>query len=650
MAHEPMGFLSGTFNGAQQRWATVDKEGYAIVSTFKRLEYLLWDGVHIFTDHRNLAYIFDPEACVSAVAKTTAQRLDQWKAVLGQYDYTIRHISGERNCWGDLLSRWVSVPSVSVRAAAVYAPSEPDAAMPSKQVLRDAQQAARNKLGALAGPATSFSTAVGTATLDDEGLFRVGMNGRDVLWIPDQASALQVRLMVCAHMKEAGHRGAVATLQRLSEYCCWFRMEEHVTDFVKQCLHCMDSKAGEKVPRPLGETVHGTRPGEVVHFDYLYVGESGPLGDDGLDEEEGFKYILVMMDDMSNWVWLEPTGACTARLTAQHLLTWCKILGVPEVWVSDTASHFKNHMMAALETALGVDRKFSVANSPWSNGTCERMMREVVRTLKAMIQEERRSTRDWVDLVPAVQWALNTAFRERYGSTPYHVMFGRAPRTALSTLASSTGGAEWKVDVLDEKSLRLNVQHVAEAQRHLHKGVLDKVQASRSKHRASARVGSLPDFVVGDYVLVARVRRRGSTPKLLMTWTGPWRIVAAERLHVYGVQNIVSGEVRDVHVARLRFYADAALEITAELKEVFQHAFTQGEFEMAAIVDMSVAEDGPGFDVEVEWVGFDKEENTWEELSKMWDAAPQFVKSELRRLGLPKKVRAQLKQQYGIAL
>ena len=38
------------------------------------------------------------------------------------------------------------------------------------------------------------------------------------------------------------------------------------------------------------------------------------------------------------------------------------------------------------------------------------------------------------------------------------------------------------------------------------------------------------------------------------------------RLHV---QNIVSGEVRDVHVARFRFYADAALAITAELKEVF---------------------------------------------------------------------------------
>ena len=40
---------------------------------------------------------------------------------------------------------------------------------------------------------------------------------------------------------------------------------------------------------------------------------------------------------------------------------------------------------------------------------------------------------------------------------------------------------------------------------------------------------------------------------------------------------------------------------------------------MAAIVDKSDAEKGPGFDVEVELVRlFDKSENTWEALSKSW--------------------------------
>lgn len=91
-----------------------------MVSNFRRLEYLLWRGVHIHTDHRNLAYIFDPEACVSSVAKTTAQRIKHWKTFLGQYDYTIKHIEGERNCWVDLLSRWVHVPTVNARSVAVY--------------------------------------------------------------------------------------------------------------------------------------------------------------------------------------------------------------------------------------------------------------------------------------------------------------------------------------------------------------------------------------------------------------------------------------------------------------------------------------------------------------------------------------------------
>ncbi|CAM9533106.1 unnamed protein product [Sphacelaria rigidula] len=50
--------------------------------------------------------------------------------------------------------------------------------------------------------------------------------------------------------------------------------------------------------------------------------------------------------------------------------------------------------------------------------------------------------------MPAVHWSLNTSYRRRYDSTPYHVMFGRDPRTSFSVLASSSAG-EWKCDVLE---------------------------------------------------------------------------------------------------------------------------------------------------------------------------------------------------------
>ena len=60
---------------------------------------------------------------MSSVAKATAQRLSQWKSVLRQYDYTIVHVAGDRNCWGDFLSWWVTASSVNVRATVVYAGS-----------------------------------------------------------------------------------------------------------------------------------------------------------------------------------------------------------------------------------------------------------------------------------------------------------------------------------------------------------------------------------------------------------------------------------------------------------------------------------------------------------------------------------------------
>ena len=127
---------------------------------------------------------------------------------------------------------------------------------------------------------------------DDDDLFLVRVGNRDVLWIPSVDKALQVRLMVRAHMRSAGHRGVSSTLFRLKKYCVWSHKESHVRESARQCLHCVDTRAGEIVPRPYGDTVHGTAPGEVIHFDFLYVGTSGPEGSEGR---------LKRMDFATSW-------------------------------------------------------------------------------------------------------------------------------------------------------------------------------------------------------------------------------------------------------------------------------------------------------------------------------------------------------------
>ena len=59
--------------------------------------------------------------------------------------------------------------------------------------------------------------------------------------------------------------------------------------------------------------------------------------------------------------------------------------------------------MKTLKGALRVEHIFLKANSPWSNGTRERMMLEAVRALKAILQEEGCDMRKWVNVVPTVQ-------------------------------------------------------------------------------------------------------------------------------------------------------------------------------------------------------------------------------------------------------
>ena len=63
----------------------------------------------------------------------------------------------------------------------VYAAREPDETLPSKQAIRDAKQASRANLGTLDSGATSFMTDDGQVALNDEGLFRLQVNGRAVL-------------------------------------------------------------------------------------------------------------------------------------------------------------------------------------------------------------------------------------------------------------------------------------------------------------------------------------------------------------------------------------------------------------------------------------------------------------------------------------
>ena len=108
-----------------------------------------------------------------------------------------------------------------------------------------------------------------------------------------------------------------------------------------------------------------------------------------------------------------------------------------------------------------------------------------------------------------------------------------------------------------------------------------RVREQRERVRKFSGRGHLPVFEVGDYVLVARMRKPGRVPKLVQIWTGPWCVVPGGSEHVCIVEDIVTGETKEV---RMRPYANSSLVVGAEVREVFEMTKQQGEFEIADVI------------------------------------------------------------------
>ncbi|CAM9711236.1 unnamed protein product, partial [Sphacelaria rigidula] len=100
---------------------------------------------------------------------------------------------------------------------------------------------------------------------------------------------------------------------------------------------------------------------------------------------------------------------------------------------------------------------------------------------------------------------------------------------------------------------------------------------------------------------------------------------------------------------RLRFFADSQLNVTADVKDVFQHTFNQGQFQMAGIIHVAEAEDR-SLIVLVDWVGFEVEEHTWEPFQNIFEAAPEFLKKELRKVRVTRSIAARITREFGIRL
>jgi RNase H-like domain found in reverse transcriptase/Reverse transcriptase (RNA-dependent DNA polymerase)/Integrase zinc binding domain/Integrase core domain len=427
--HEPLAFLSGSFTGAMRRWPIIEKEAYAIIAACDRLDWLLQGaaGFSLFTDHHNLLYVFNTNGQHGATSAHSAAKLIRWALKLSSYRYSIEHVAGSDNVWSDMLTRWAAPARLARVSALLMAPIAPTLddsfVWPTAREIRLLQDASLTQNGSYFD-----APAAERPTLVDKELYRTP--GGQV-WIPPESIELQLRICIVAHSGHGGHRGRLPTTNSITALFYWKTLIEDVRTFCKTCLHCCSTIGGDRTPRPYGQALHATTPNEVLHFDFLYMGPS----------QSGVKYLLLIKDDLSGYLWLVPSAAADAAATVDALTLWFSAFGVATTWVSDRGTHFKNLVMDALRKALRTQHHFTTAYSPWANGTVERACKEVLRATRALLSEFRLRPNQWPEVSRIVQSILNNSKSSHRGNiAPITAFTGREPDSPLRSLVFSDAG------------------------------------------------------------------------------------------------------------------------------------------------------------------------------------------------------------------
>jgi hypothetical protein len=255
-------------------------------------------------------------------ARHTVSKIQRWALKLATYNYPIEYIAGELNVWTELLTRWgaavtktTSTPrnDRTLRYGALFVAqlvmdtSNYDFPM-AAEVLRQQMAAAHNMDLKEVPPKKSGPNAL---LVNDQGY----------IWIPTNAVSMKTRLCVIAHCGRGGRRGHQVTLTGIQDHYYWKGMSRDIKVFVGTCFRCIASAPGETTPRPRGEALHASKPNEVIHFDYLYM---GPSVDDA-------KYVLIVKDYYSNT--FGSNNARTRMLTVQQ--PYSSNGSLPLVWLSN---------------------------------------------------------------------------------------------------------------------------------------------------------------------------------------------------------------------------------------------------------------------------------------------------------------------------
>ncbi|ROT70728.1 integrase core domain protein [Penaeus vannamei] len=206
------------------------------------------------------------------------------------------------------------------------------------------------------------------------------------------------------------HRSNRATQHIIRSKVVWPAINKDVRQWCRSCIECQRNKIHRHTKSPLQPF-----PIPDSRFQHVHIDIVGPLPMD-----DGYSYILTMIDHFTRWPEATPIRDITAATVAKTFFnTWISRFGTPETVTTDRGAQFESGLWRHLMILLRSKRIRTTAYHPCANGMVERLHQHMKQALTSFSPNRR-----WVDQLPHVLLNIRTSFKEDLQCTSAEMVFG----------------------------------------------------------------------------------------------------------------------------------------------------------------------------------------------------------------------------------
>ena len=396
---------------------------------------------------------------------------------------------------------------------------------------------------------------------------------RWILPASDEPEMAKLKQELLSLFHDETHHGHTRDYDYMKHFVTWPGMRDHLKEYIETCSLCKTAKGYTRgLKGKIQPLATADGPGRRINMDFIAMPVcTASWG----GVKRSYRGIFAVVDAFSRYCVLIPyAGNVTAETVAEMYTTHAlPVFGFVDQIVSDRDPRFSSRVWTAMIKRHGAQATKTTAYRPCSDGTVERLFRELLTKLRVEIT--RRSgvdgqTANWPELLPWAELVLNTTRHTATKETPWFLQHGRQFRKPLELMFNADSNNESGTAAYEDRMERQMREAVERA-----KTAQEKAREAMAKRRPENP--SQQSIKEGDLVYV-KALHRGVDDKLKARQTGPYKVEKKVGDQVYKV-------TRDSPKLQHTLNADRLIKMkdTESLRELFPNP--RWEPPQAGVVD-----------------------------------------------------------------